>query len=460
MSPVVITLIATLVGLAAVLAGALVAVLVMTRRRKEKTESSATVTGQMLSKHGPVAVELLPTPPAQLESGLATPQPKPEAILISVGDLTLGEIRPYDGRATGWASVQDRRIGQTIESIVRGAPLAALGVHQAAGGLCHLKLTAEASAHLASGSWSFMKAADGGFRLNLVDGGNRIVDQAGFVPLGGAARAAGAALAVWQVLAVITAQKFLSDINKRLAEIEAGISDLRATLEENRRGTLVGNFQYLRHIAESLSSEVPSEVETQLFVGQLEHIDRECQQIEGASSASAARFAGEFNSFDLTGTGSFDDDVAKVHKNLGEFEVAAQTRLLALRVRGVACQLRAALPVGVGTTLLRARDVTRSLAEAESSHNSYLERVRLRSGELRGRFTFDSTDAREQRKMREAHRLLQGTLDESTAPLVKAAATVEAEVARLSKGQGSPVEFLVSVDPSGRVSQVQQRIAG
>jgi hypothetical protein len=379
--------------------------------------------------------------------------PPASAIRLSSGTVEIGEFCPFSGDAPAWPASSDPRLGRAIESLVRGAPLAALGLQQATGGVYHLKLTAEAMAHLANGSWKFMEASGGGFRLNLIDSSGAVRGQGAMVP---AQAAAGAALAVWQVMAIVTAQKFLADIDRKLASIEGGVRDLRATLEEDRRGTLLGNLGYLRQIAAALGQNLITEDDAHLFLGQLEHIERECQQIEAASAATMSRHRAEFDTMRLTETNHFKDDVLKVHRNVGDFAVAAQTRLLALRVRGVACQLRAALPINGQTTLLRARDVGRALADAKAAHADYLNELRRRRFDLRGKWTFDSTDWREQERVSLRREELSATLEELTEPLIDNALWVESEVSKRLEGRERPAELLVSLDNDGRVMNVRE----
>ncbi len=379
----------------------------------------------------------------------------PEAIRFVLGDLEVGEIRSFSGDLNAWKSVDDHRIGHAIEAIVRGAPLAALGVQAANGGLYVVKLAGEAAGKVADGTWKFMQAAEGGVRSALVDAaGAKIRGGAAFVQV---SAAAGAGVAVWQILAVITSQKFLADIDKKLADIEAGIGDLQATLEENRRGRLIGNLKYLRQLAEALSGHVVSEEEARLFLGQLEDIEREGQQLEAASAQTMDRYAAELERLPLKRRWRLKDKAKNVHHTVNEFAVAARTRLLALKVRGVACQLRAALPIRGETTLIRARDVGQSLMEAKRSQRAYLDNVHDRSGDLRGYLTFDSTDKAEQARLRRCHHELKAELDRTTEPLAESIQCVESAVSRRLEGPSEPVELLVSVDGAGRVERVRQR---
>lgn len=75
------------------------------------------------------------------------------------------------------------------------------------------------------------------------DAQGRIVEhgrlvQAGMSPVAGVA-------IVWQILAIITAQKFLSDINKRLANIESAINEIKGMIDLQEWSKIEGAYKYL-----------------------------------------------------------------------------------------------------------------------------------------------------------------------------------------------------------------------
>lgn len=67
-------------------------------------------------------------------------------------------------------------------------------------------------------------------RAMAVDSSGKIVAH-GTLVSAAALNPAAAALAVWQVMAMVTAQHYLHDIQQRLARIETGISDIKQWLE-------------------------------------------------------------------------------------------------------------------------------------------------------------------------------------------------------------------------------------
>ncbi len=66
-------------------------------------------------------------------------------------------------------------------------------------------------------------------------------------------KALSAATAVWQGLAIVTAQVHLMEINARLAKIEQGIAMIRTLLEAEQVSVLVTGLQYVREASAALA---------------------------------------------------------------------------------------------------------------------------------------------------------------------------------------------------------------
>ena len=63
---------------------------------------------------------------------------------------------------------------------------------------------------------------------------------------------------VWQIMSIITAQKFLSDINKKLASIEDRVKDIFNFLKAQERGQINGNIKYVAEIERRLKNGMDS----------------------------------------------------------------------------------------------------------------------------------------------------------------------------------------------------------
>jgi len=86
-------------------------------------------------------------------------------------------------------------------------------------------------------------------------------------------------VAVWQIAAIITAQKFLADIDKRLANIERGLSNILSYLEDRDQAKLKAWSQRLCEMAHAAREQQFNTAETAALAHQLESIDREAQEL-------------------------------------------------------------------------------------------------------------------------------------------------------------------------------------
>src|SRR5262249_26556605 len=94
---------------------------------------------------------------------------------------------------------------------------------------------------------------------------------------------AAAGLAAWQILAIVTAQHYLAEINDRLAGLERAVEAIKDWLDNDRRAKLLGNLAWLRGLASNLQDQNVTDEQVSAYVHQLEAIDRECLQIMEAA---------------------------------------------------------------------------------------------------------------------------------------------------------------------------------
>jgi hypothetical protein len=80
--------------------------------------------------------------------------------------------------------------------------------------------------------------------------------------------------AVWQGMAVVTAQKFLTEIDAKLQRIEAGVAELRRLADTKQLGVLQGNLAYLLQLTPVLPDAIRAG-RTAAYESELESMHRE-----------------------------------------------------------------------------------------------------------------------------------------------------------------------------------------
>ena len=107
---------------------------------------------------------------------------------------------------------------------------------------------------------------DGQYKLMQSSGGLRaiatnkfgIVEQAIISPNRVVESIAGVTI-IWQIMSIITAQKFLSDITKRLASIEDRVKDILNFLKAQEIGQINGNIKYIAEVEKRSKGGIDSE---------------------------------------------------------------------------------------------------------------------------------------------------------------------------------------------------------
>jgi len=201
-----------------------------------------------------------------------------------------------------------------------------------------IKFSPDVARGIANGTLKVMKATEGGIRATAAAADGKIVGNATLLPAAGVNLAA-VSLAVWQLAAIITAQKYLVDINWRLAAIEAGIEAIKEWLDTERKGKLIANLKYLQTLGRDIGNHDVSEAQANVFAGALEALDRECLQMMEQLRRQIDTSVGSFKNQTSPGSLVKDD----LFKQLAGIESLSCQFLLALCERYLAHQLMCAL---------------------------------------------------------------------------------------------------------------------
>lgn len=125
---------------------------------------------------------------------------------------------------------------------------------------------------------------------------------------------------VWQVAAMITAQKFLADINKKLEKIENSINELKEFLEIQQISTVIGNLDYLKKISTIIQSQILSDNEINTFHSQIEDIERDCLKVSNSIKPILERHTKSIEGFNFKPSGGtwFDNNTEEAHIDLSQ----------------------------------------------------------------------------------------------------------------------------------------------
>lgn len=226
-----------------------------------RSSSRASETTNVAPLPVPAKIEAPPTPAAAPPSTVAVQ----DAVVL--GDFAHPDVTFYPAGALEGCetrSLDDSVLGRAAASIPQA--LVGLGMlREAVRGRYIVRFSAATRARLLDGTYDFMRDSVGRVHAIAVDAHTRTIAEHGVIETAG--RLAPALAAIWQGLAVITAQKFLSDIDNKLQTIERKLDSIKKWLEDNYYGRLTGRLSYLGDLAARVqagedSQEVRNTVES------------------------------------------------------------------------------------------------------------------------------------------------------------------------------------------------------
>ena len=249
-----------------------------------------------------------------------------------------------------------------ISGIFQGA--ADLLVDAGAATRYRLVFSPETMRGMAEGTYRSVVGEDG-LRAWAIDARGRFVEH-GFLQADQMVRAGAVACAAWQVLAIVTAQAYLSRMNRQLAALRVGVEDISQFLDEEQRGKLLANLGYLADRARSTDADV-RDYEWLIASTQLEQIERESRQIfelyRGRLAVLIAQREdpGLVRPQGLIGVKTtFWERVSEV---IEKFRTTARVAQIALLVRAVAVDERCSLGGDIEVIEKQSESLSRDLEE-------------------------------------------------------------------------------------------------
>lgn len=342
----------------------------------------------------------------------------------------------------------------SFASFMLQAPSMAMNVANMASSKYLVQFSAEVSQGLANGSLRYMKSFEGGVKAVAVNSSGKIVELGRINQVSGL-NPATAGLAVWQVMAVITAQKYLSDINKKLAKLESGIEYIKNYLKDERLGKLYGNFNYLRQIANSVRNQTITEIDYNTFNNQLEHIERESLQIMEALELQLNDPLKNIKVQKFDGRG-VEDHFNAAKQYIKDFENNACPYLTAMYVRTVAARVKCALPVDRKIAELRVDELKQKVEKQRQYLNNFDKEVRRRIPSLRGAFSFDDTDKEYQNKLRTCLDSSLNTVKETVDEIEESISSTKEIVKKQMEEFQKPLQLEVTLKENGDIDNIKK----
>lgn len=306
---------------------------------------------------------------------------------------------------------------------------------------------------LQNGTYNLMKAVEGGIRPIATEGGKvvghaRIIETTSINP-------ATAALAVWQILAIITAQKFLSDINKKLEKISENVELLKDFLENERYGKLMGNLNYLRHLYNTMSGYNLKEREINIYAQKIEDIELECDQIMKSLSLNLPNILKKANSLEMNGMG-LKERVENAKNRILEYENNLKPYLMAMYVRAAAAKIKCALPIEKISAQNRILELNNTAQEIITMNRNFDNTIRNKTHYIGSFWSAPQTNEEYKTTLTEFLNKSSNYNEELTMEIKKVLDETEESMLIYNKESDKPLSLVVKLAENGEVQEIKK----
>lgn len=200
-----------------------------------------------------------------------------------------------------------------------------------------LSFTPEIASKLSIGGATLMQSAShDGLRAIAVSTDGHILGHGTLVAAQGL-HLATAVVGVWQVLAIITAQHYLPDIQQRLTRIEANIQELRQWMEADEKAKLSTSLKSLQEFAElTLVQPVLEDKAVSFWCQHIERLYFESYQISEANQLrlqAQIEYLAQINTADWF---NIDQNYRQLIQTINKIDSLAKAILSALVVQAIA----------------------------------------------------------------------------------------------------------------------------
>jgi hypothetical protein len=311
-----------------------------------------------------------------------------------------------------------------------------------------IRFSSEVARELAKGNLELMRSAIGNRPLAVNPNNGRVREIA---TLANGVNPVAAATFAWQILAFATAQKYLADINKRLANIEHDVGDIRQFLFDNHESELVASYGYLRQVTSAIAAGKLSFEDVIIIGSQLEDIERQCSRVMEHSYRGCQRTIDETKAEHSKKLHNLESFIQYSQKRGDKFRQYGRMSLLALSVRIVATYLRATLPLDKMIAHNRVEHLRQSVEEFDSFRRSFALKLWNTCDTMDAVFRFEATIEASKCLAKSKIASVDDMLAQKQVELERAIAYVEQ---RLSQGSGleTPLRWYAQIDSENKVT--------
>jgi hypothetical protein len=201
-----------------------------------------------------------------------------------------------------------------------------------------------------------------------------------------------AALLVWEIAAMITLQKYLSDISKALHRIEMALDEIRAKMEDKDHGQLSEGFETVRRVVGELQHGRFSQAEAAAYLVQLDTIELQCGQLSASSLRECQRVKAQFGELQKNYPEEWKEREEEAVRLLTSFGQSEYKAIVGHLVAGGAAHTRSLLASSPASLKGRIDDRIKGIRELDKIHGTFKEECTSRLDTIQGEFSMPKTD--------------------------------------------------------------------
>lgn len=340
-----------------------------------------------------------------------------------------------------------------LEALVRHVPQLAAS---ASARTLVVRFTPGVAARLSSGTATLMPALEGGVRTIALGPNGQILDHS--APVAAGVPAAAAASAVWQVLAMATAQYYLVGISKRLSAIEQQLDELQQRMRNQDMASLRNNFKRLQSTRAALAGSALTEFDMQSFVSEVDTIDRECGRIMENAAIEAERIAKRLEGMSLKANFDPAEKMREAQRRVDEHAQFAQLWAMAASSRAAAAEVRCALPTDSGVALRRLQELRGEIPRWAAAGQAFAATIKQRAGDIGALGGWWKNDHDYQEDMVKASDQVRRQFAAYQRDIERSLDAAAAQIAASGEQKAQPLHLLLEIDPEGTITAAQRLI--
>lgn len=256
-------------------------------------------------------------------------------------------------------------------------------------------------------------------------------------------------IAVWQILTIVTAQHHLSEINQKLNILKQDLETLKAKIDNDRLGILLGNLKYLQFLHESINTENELSINPKIEYT-LETIERECYQVYQAIFMDFKYQSKNLLNFDEKNERitNIDEKLIQTIHDLGSI---IKPILIALNSIYTIIKVQSALFPNSSLTIIKLQDLKEQMNDIKTSYNNDLKKLNDKVNQAKGGII--SNAETERLRILKAFSDIKIKIDEESSPIIE---QVNKELRIVKEIEKQDDELLLEFDNQGRIKTIKQ----